>query len=187
MEYGIIILSGGKSSRFGTDKGLFVFNKKHMVEYPIIIAKKFSTDIIISANHKDYEHFGYQVINDTYPNLGPMGGIYSSLMKSIHEMNIILPCDSPYITADLLKKLIENYHGEEILLFETADGKSHPLIGIYHKSILESMQEHLKIKKLKLISFIKTRSHGIIKLEKDDPLNTCFRNFNFQKDILDIY
>lgn len=183
MKFGTIILSGGKSSRFGTDKGLFLFKEKPMIEYPINIAKKFSTEIIISANQKEYHHFGYPVIKDIYLEIGPLGGLYSSLMKSSHDLNLILPCDSPFITVKLINQLIENYNGEEIILFETSDGKIHPLIGFYHKSILESMLNHITIKKLKLISFVLSRTHHIIKLKKGDVLNTCFRNFNFQEDI----
>ncbi|NPD85675.1 molybdenum cofactor guanylyltransferase [Lentimicrobium sp. L6] len=183
MKFGSIILSGGKSSRFGTDKGLFVFRKKQMIEYALEMAQIFSTKILISANQKDYLRFGYPVIHDIYPELGPMGGLYSSLMESNLALNLILPCDSPFISEELIQKLIDTYNGEEILLFETADGKIHPLIGFYHKSILESMQEHIKSKKVKLISFIRSRSHNIIKLSHEDALQTCFRNFNSQKDL----
>lgn len=184
MKFGTIILSGGKSSRFGSDKGLFVFNKKPMVEYAINMARKFDTKILISANQKDYHRFGYPVIKDIYPELGPMGGLYSSLRESNLALNLILPCDSPFISEELIQRLIDTYNSEEILLFETADGKIHPLIGFYHKSILESMHEHIKSKKLKLISFIRSRSYDIIKLSHDDTLNTCFRNFNSQEDII---
>lgn len=186
MEFGAVILSGGKSSRFGRDKGLYHLNQKYMVEYAIDLALEFTSELIISANQEDYEQFGYPVIRDTYPDLGPMGGLYSAINASKLDINLILPCDSPFISKELIQKLIIAYNNEEVMIFKTSDGKRHPLIGFYHKNILKNLLEHIENKKLKLIDFISTTQHKIIEIEEQNPLNKCFQNFNYEKDITNI-
>ena len=184
MEFGAIILSGGRSSRFGRDKGLYHLNQKNMVEYAIDLAQEFASELIISANHEQYEQFGYPVIEDTYPNIGPMGGLYSAINASKLNVNLILPCDSPLISVELIQKLIKNYHNEEVVIFKTSDGKLHPLIGFYHKNILNDLLDHIQNKNLKLISFILTRNHKIIEIDHQSHLNKCFQNFNYENDII---
>lgn len=183
MKFGVIILSGGKSSRFGRDKGLYHLNQKHMVEYAIDLALEFTSELIISANQEQYQQFGYSVIKDIYPNLGPMGGLYSAINASKLDVNLILPCDSPFISTELIQILKKNYDNEEVLIFKTSDGRLHPLIGFYHKNILQSLLDHIQNKKLKLIDFISDTRHKIIKIEDQSPLNKCFQNFNYEKDL----
>ncbi len=183
MEFGIIILSGGKSSRFGSDKGLYIFNGRFMVEYAINIAQEFSNNIIISANQKEYQQFGIPVVADIYKNIGPMGGLFSALSSIKSEINLILPCDSPFISTELINLLIENYNNEEVLVFKTPNEKLHPLIGFYHKKIIDSLLDHIQKKKLKLIDFILSRPHKIIEITENDSIIECFQNFNFEEDL----
>lgn len=183
LKLGGIILSGGRSSRFGTDKGLFKFDRRYLVEYPIELCKSFTQDFFISANNSDYEKFGIDVIKDHYQNLGPIGGLYSALKESKHDKNLILPCDTPFITKDLIQKLVDSYNDEDVLVFNTSNGKTHPLIGIYHKRVISNLLWHIEHDKLKLIDFILSTNHRFVSLEEEDILNDCFHNLNYQSDI----
>ena len=55
-----IILSGGKSSRLGEEKGLALFQNKPLITYAIDILTPVCDDIVISANNQldDYAKFG---------------------------------------------------------------------------------------------------------------------------------
>jgi molybdopterin-guanine dinucleotide biosynthesis protein A len=43
---------------------------------------------------------------DIVPRCGPLGGIYTGLKTSTHEAELFLSCDMPFVTADLLKRLM---------------------------------------------------------------------------------
>jgi len=51
-----IILSGGKSSRMGYEKGLIFFNGKPMIEYSVSVLSQFCDEILICANNPCYNY-----------------------------------------------------------------------------------------------------------------------------------
>jgi molybdopterin-guanine dinucleotide biosynthesis protein A len=87
----------------GRDKGLCLLNGKSLVGYAIDVLKEVCHPVLISANTIDYKSFGYPVIRDKVSGIGPLGGIYSSLLKSSNELNFILSCDMPLISTDLVR------------------------------------------------------------------------------------
>lgn len=183
MEISGIILSGGKSSRFGTDKGLVTFNGRALIEYSLELSQQFTNDIIISSNKEEYQKFGFPIIPDIYKEAGPMGGIHASLKETSQNINLILPCDTPYIDASLIHLLLDNYDGEEVIIFQTADHKYHPLLGLYHKSIHSKLEDSLERGHYKLIDFIFNLQHKIIAISKGHPSEKNFLNFNYAEDL----
>ena len=65
-----IILSGGKSSRMGTDKGFLVYDGKPFVQHSIEALKPLVSNIIIVSNDEDYDVFGFNRIQDVIKNRG---------------------------------------------------------------------------------------------------------------------
>ena len=183
MKIGAIIISGGKSSRFGSDKGLFLFKNKPLIQYSIDACKAFTNDIIIISGNTDYEQFNYRVISDIYPNSGPMGGIHTGLKNSEHDINIVLSSDTPFVNADLIKLLTENYNKEDILITQTSDGKFQTLLGIYHKRTYGKFEEELSNHHFKMIQFIKQMNYRALQIPSNSPLEKCFINFNYQSEL----
>lgn len=182
-KLGAIILSGGKSSRFGTDKGMFHFQNKPLVEYSLATAKKFTNEIVIMSSDIKYMEFGYPTFPDIYPDAGPMGGIHAGLANSKYDCNIVLACDTPFIDVSLVDLLINNYNNEDVLLYETADSRVHPLLGIYHRRLIKKLEDSLNKRKHKLIQFILSTNHKIIRLEEQEMIKK-FSNFNDQAALL---
>ncbi|MFD0835857.1 molybdenum cofactor guanylyltransferase [Mariniflexile aquimaris] len=138
-----IILSGGKSSRMGSDKGFLMFEGKPFVEHSIDALKPLVSNIIIISNNKDYDIFGFKRIEDEIENTGPLAGIYSGLKHASTEYNLVLSCDIPLIKSNILEKLVnaavEDY---EVIQIESG-GKTMPLIALYKKQC-----EHIFLKLL---------------------------------------
>ena len=101
-----VILAGGKSSRMGTDKGLLELNGKPLIQYAIDTLKSIGLEIIIISNNSDYEQFGFPVYPDIIPDKGPIGGVYTALSYSSTEKNLIVSCDTPFLSKKLLNYLI---------------------------------------------------------------------------------
>ncbi len=128
-----IILSGGKSSRMGEDKGLLNLNGKPFMSHVIEALVPFVDDIIIVSDHKRHDVFGVKRITDKLKNAGPLSGLYSGLAYSTTSLNIILSCDIPRIDASILSLMVNAKTEENDVVIVASKGKVMPLIGIYEK------------------------------------------------------
>ncbi len=43
---------------------------------------------------------------DLVPRCGPLGGIYTGLKTSVHESELFLSCDMPFVSPNLLRELL---------------------------------------------------------------------------------
>ena len=94
---------------------------------------QFRINIQLITNTNDYDYLAYKKIKDIVVDKGPLGGIYTALVHSETEMNLILSCDIPLISTEMLQELIEKHTANfDVSVFEDND-RIHPLIGIYSK------------------------------------------------------
>lgn len=129
MDIGALILMGGQNSRMGGNvKGLLKINEVTFLERIIHVLEDFST-IYLSVNKKcsseeikKYEEMGLSVIVDIYDDIGPMGGIYSSLKNCKEDYLFITACDMPFINKDLINKLQANMKNNvDVVIFSKKD------------------------------------------------------------------
>jgi molybdopterin-guanine dinucleotide biosynthesis protein A len=180
-QINVIILAGGKSSRMGEDKGLMTLFGKPMIGYVIDRARELTSDILIVSNNEDYQRFGLQVVKDEIPDKGPLGGIYSGLKASKSTMNIILSCDVPYIKTGLLKYLLYQSEGYDVTV-PIHEERIHPLIGIYSKNILPSIERNIITGKLKVTDAFKGLKLNVVEANEFDEIE--FKNLNSKQDII---
>ena len=128
-----IILAGGKSTRMGTDKGFLILENKSFVQYSIDALQPLVSDILIVSDNPDYDTFGFKRVNDITKDAGPVSGIYSGLEASSTEYNLILSCDIPLITSEILKNLIEGIDETSEIIQIESNGKTMPLIALYKR------------------------------------------------------
>ncbi|WP_142785753.1 molybdenum cofactor guanylyltransferase [Changchengzhania lutea] len=129
-----IILAGGKSSRMGTDKGFLLFKNKPFIQYSINALKPLTNEILIVSDNPDYDKFGLKRINDITKDTGPISGICSGLVASSTAYNLILSCDIPLINSNILQKLVDAIDDESEIIQIESNGKTMPLIAVYHRS-----------------------------------------------------
>jgi molybdopterin-guanine dinucleotide biosynthesis protein A len=172
----ISILCGGKSSRMKTEKGLVLYQKKAFIEHVIDAVLPISNTIQLISNTSDYDYLGYAIVNDLVPEKGPLGGIYTALVHSETENNLILSCDIPLISTEILLELIEKHKVDfEISVFKDED-KIHPLIGMYSKKLVPILKKALDENKLKMMDFISNSNHQLFAIDKEK--RKFFKNIN---------
>ena len=106
----VFILCGGKSSRMQSEKGLVLFQNKPFIEHIIQAILPITSNIKLITNNKEYDYLPYQKIPDIITDKGPLGGIYTALTNSETEFNLILSCDIPLISTELLSELISKHN-----------------------------------------------------------------------------
>lgn len=144
-----ILLAGGKSSRMGTDKGIVEVNGVKMIESIILAVKPVVNEIIIIANNDHYDYLGYSVYNDLIKESGPLAGIYTGLFYSNTETNLVISCDVPFVNEGLLSYIVDNAGQCEVAV-PVHNGKTEPLCAVYSKKCLDSFNNLITNKELKM-------------------------------------
>lgn len=164
-----ILLCGGKSQRMGTDKALLELQNQPMVRYPLKKLEATCSEILISANDNRLDFLGYRVVPDEIKNIGPIGGLYSCLKQSIHELNFVLACDMPLITGSLLRKMLQMAQSYDVVV-PLVNQRAEPLYGLYHKNIVASIKYFIDQETYALHKLLSYMNVCYIKPEPEDAL-----------------
>ncbi len=147
----VLILCGGGSRRMGgEDKGLIDFNGKPMIKHSIEVLSRQFTDILISANKNvdSYQALGHRVIQDTMPDTGPLGGIYSALQQTGSSRLLITTCDTPLIDIEIASRLLRHNTETEADILVAHDGEHrqmlHALFNLEGKDLKASLARYLE-------------------------------------------
>ncbi len=91
------ILSGGRSSRFGSDKARHVVGGKTLLEHSAEVLSALCGEIAVVGHRAgEYEDLGFRTIADLHPGLGPMAGIEAASADAAErcaEMFAVVTCD----------------------------------------------------------------------------------------------
>jgi len=155
---------------------LVLFQGKPFIEHIIEAALPVSNEIQLVTNTSDYDYLSYRKIKDIELDKGPIGGIYSALVHSESENNLILSCDIPLISTELLSELMVKHTTDfEVSVFSEAN-KIHPLIGIYSKKIIPILKSTIDENDLKMMRLLDKVNHQIIEVAGERSRQ--FRNVN---------
>jgi molybdenum cofactor guanylyltransferase len=186
-QYTGIILAGGQSTRFGSDKGLTEVQGKKMIEYALATLLPFCCEIIISSNNKEYRQFPYRIVPDMKPGYGPLMGIYSSLSSSSTSGNLVLAVDNILVTPAfyhyLLSKDMTNYR---IAVPYLQNKFYEPLVGCYTTDCLEPMEKMMREDNYKLPDLLSRCNVLKLMVEEDFPAfhPFYFQSLNYPQDLL---
>jgi molybdopterin-guanine dinucleotide biosynthesis protein A len=148
-----IILAGGKSSRMGRDKSLLSANNLPLIGKIVSQLENLFPEIIIGANDlKKYRFLNLPVVPDLEEGKGPLMGIYSTLLRSNHEVNFVVACDIPDLDMKYVQELIRQAMDHQIVIPTWQDGKYEPLFAVYRRSILGGIKNLLDADQRKISS-----------------------------------
>jgi len=137
-----VILSGGKSSRMGTDKALLKLGDESIIERMTKLMKSIFNEVFIVTNTPDdYRFLSVPLYEDIHKHKGPLSGIHSGLVHSSTNKNFFISCDLPLVSVELIKYIIE-FKSDKLIRYCLASGLHHYLAGIYRKEL------HLEIERI---------------------------------------
>ena len=173
-----IVLAGGKSSRMGTDKGLIRLNGKPMVQHVLDPMARVCHRILVVSSNPMYGMFGFELVKDEAPDFGPVMGILSGLRQSKTERNLVLSCDTPFITFDLLKQLVLLSDAADVVAASSEKG-IHPLIAVYNKSCIPTFEKAVAEDEHRLRTVLESLKVEELNVENEELI----RNVNTQADL----
>jgi molybdenum cofactor guanylyltransferase len=171
----VSILCGGKSSRMKSEKGLVLYQRKPFIEHIIQAVLPITNKIQLITNSEDYDYLAHKKVKDKVSDKGPIGGIYSALLSSETHLNLILSCDIPLITTEVILELIQNKNKNSAISVCRTANRTHPLIGIYSKNILPQLLASIETNNLKMMDLLSKTKHQCI---ESNHAHTCFKNIN---------
>ena len=140
-----VILAGGKSSRFGSNKALAIIDSKPLVQHVAdLMSSLFPECLLVTNTPKEYEFLSLPMTHDRYRNMGPLAGIHAALLQISTPRAFVVACDMPNLSPELIRHLCNiNQQEEDVIIPMLAKGPE-PLFGIYHKKSLATIESFLK-------------------------------------------
>ncbi len=148
------ILTGGKSQRMGQDKALLKLSSGiTLLEHAIAVAGAVVGEVRIVGPRERYAHFAWagEIIEDIFPERGPLGGIHAGLSSSESEWNLFLAVDLPRATPALLTFLVQKakQQGSQVTVPRVGD-RLQPLCSVYRCDFLQRAAQALESNRNKI-------------------------------------
>ena len=179
-----LVLAGGKSSRFGSDKALMVYEGTTFLERAVsLLGSMDLKPIVVTRRGMVYPWLPCATLYDQLPEKGPLGGLYTAMSRFKKTSFVVLTCDMPALTPGVLQGLLDRHEPSRLLTFySTPDGFDQPFPGIYEDSLFGVIKEKIKMDDLSLHGLLDgtpTRKRILWK-----GSSAFFRNINYREDLV---
>jgi molybdenum cofactor guanylyltransferase len=183
----VFILTGGKSTRMGSDKAFVTLAGRTLLARMLDLARSVTPEVFIVGPREKYAPFA-PVVEDVFPSCGPLGGIHSALRSSQKDLNLILAVDVPFLSLALLQYLITRAQGAPSALATVARSQQgwQPLCAVYRRNFAGLAEKALRAGHYKIDAlFEAARVEAITpsELEAVGFAERIFRNLNTPEDL----
>ncbi|MBI3374566.1 MAG: molybdenum cofactor guanylyltransferase [Betaproteobacteria bacterium] len=143
-----IVLAGGQGRRMGgVDKGLQALRGRPMIAAVLERLAPQVDEVLINANQnlEAYARFGYRVVADEVGGFaGPLAGLASGMKAASQPLVVTVPCDSPFLPADLVARLRAalEARGADLAVAKTG-AQPHPVFALARRSLLANLEAFL--------------------------------------------
>jgi molybdenum cofactor guanylyltransferase len=186
MHFTTIILAGGLSTRMGSNKALISYQGKPLIRYPLDLVSSFPGNILISANNNDLGFLGLQIVNDRINVKAPLAGIHAGLKASRTAWNLVLTCDMPHVTRELINKMSLALDADLKLVLPQHNGFIEPLCGFYHRDLIPLIENNFAAGRLSLLDLPGVVPHKFFAMDGLPPaeITLLFKNVNEKRDLI---
>ncbi len=138
-----VILAGGRSSRFGSNKALAAFNGEILIERIVrVMTSVFAEVIVVTNTPDDLRFLGLPILRDVEPYEGPLGGIRSVFEKTGVLKIFVTACDMPRLNADVIQDILLR-SGDACAAVPVHDRQQEYLMAVYSRTLLPDIQLYM--------------------------------------------
>jgi molybdopterin-guanine dinucleotide biosynthesis protein A len=191
-----IILAGGQSLRFGSNKALALLAGKPLVCH---VAERLSriadeTLVVIGRRERRDDYVAVlpsltKVMNDNQGGKTPFNGIVTGLQAASSEYALICACDVPFVNERVIELLFQRASGVDAAIPKWNEGMIEPLEAVYRAaSTLQVARKTMAVSGQRLKVMIDGLPHVVyVSVEEevsklDSDLRTFF-NVNSREDM----
>ncbi len=177
-----LVLAGGKSSRFGSDKTQATYQGMSLLDRAVMLLGELDLKPVVATRKEaGTSSMKCVTIYDKLPEKGPLGGIYTGMTIFKNVSFLVLTCDMPAIKKEVLLELLEAHEKSRTITLFSLGGIQEPFPGIYEASLYPQIRAHLLSNDLSMGKLLETCPHRKILDWEGDP--AAFNNVNFKKDL----
>lgn len=182
------ILAGGQSRRLGgRNKASLQVGGASVLDHQLARLRRVVDRTIIVANDRDaFRTSGVPVIQDLAPDAGALGALYTAVHAARTDRTLVMACDMPFVSEQLLAFLVEAGRNADIVIPRTARGYE-PLCATYsRRSACELLRlveaKRFKLSEVALIPGLTIRELRPDELKPFGPEEVLFFNINTPDD-----
>jgi molybdopterin-guanine dinucleotide biosynthesis protein A len=141
----------------GRDKALMPWKGSTLMESVAREVLNAAGNVTLIGSPERYGNVGFPVICDQIEGCGPLGGLHAALSVTTAEWNVLVACDMPAVTRQLLEELLAAAEacGADALVPETPGGLE-PLCAVYHARLFSAVESAIHSNLLKMHDFVST-------------------------------
>ena len=186
----VIVLAGGKSTRFGRDKASELLQGETLLQRTVRCLTSLAVEIIVvrapgEATPVPAHAPRLREVADIYAERGPLGGIYAGLVASASFHNLVVGCDMPFLNLDLIRYLFSIARGFDVVM-PRMGGKTEALHAVYSKNCLRPIESLIRRGEFQVIQFLDAVRTRFVEEKEIDLLDSerlSFFNVNSPADL----
>jgi len=182
-----VILAGGRSTRFGSNKAMAMVDGKPLIQHVADTVTSIFRDCLLVTNAPEqYDFLNMPMIRDRYQGMGPLAGIHAALRHTGKSRIFVVACDMPNLSQELIQYLCNINEQEYDVIIPWLEKGQEPLFGIYQKKSLAVIDSYLQQKDCQIIRALEDLQ--VRRVSEQEILSitgdlACFKNINWPEDL----
>lgn len=182
-----LILSGGQSSRMGTDKALLPIKGKPLLQHLALQLLSLVETVTISVGDPQREQVyraqlgdlaqRVSFVTDQYPGCGPLSGLHAGLSAIEEGYVFVVACDMPELSPPLFRQLLSRIDSGAAVIHTPRQ----PFHALYHTRAASCVQAAIESQDYRLMGLLERLcAIEVEPLEADG--SSPFSNLNTPED-----
>ena len=189
-----IVLAGGKSSRFGSDKASALLRGRPLLQWVVsALGDVCQRIVVVRATGQVLPEITtaveITVVEDLYEGRGPLAGLVAGFTGVTSELCFATACDVPLLQPGLVRHLASLADAHDVVC-PVVDGFHQPLSSIYRKATCGPLfRELVEREELRIVPAYQQLDALIVEeaaIRDADPRLLSFRNANRPERLVEI-
>jgi molybdenum cofactor guanylyltransferase len=173
----------------GTDKALLRLpDGESFAEHALALLASVASEVRLLGSRDKYASFAWagHIVEDIYPDRGPLGGIHAALQSTTTELNLVLAVDMPAMTKACLEYLIDRAErSSALVVVPDIGGTQQPLCAVYRKEFRPIAEQALSEGRNKVNGAFRQESTLVVRQDELEAAGfsvELFENLNTQEE-----
>lgn len=140
------VLAGGASRRMGRSKAMILIEGETLLARQVWLARSVCRRVVVVGGRtKNLRSLDVPVVPDVVAGRGPIAGIYTALLETRTDFNLVLGCDMPFINRRLIGYLAKRAicSASDVTVPRSREGRLQPLCAVYRRRALYAIRTRL--------------------------------------------
>ena len=182
-----VILAGGRSSRFGSNKALVRIDGVPLIQRTAdLLSSLFPQCLLVTNTPAEYEFLSLPVTHDRFQGFGPLAGIHAALLQISTPRAFVVACDMPNLSPELIQYMCSISEEAYDVIIPWLERGQEPLFGIYRKSclaVITSCLQHMDCQIIRALGDLRVRRISEAEILAITGDLSCFKNINRPTDL----